>query len=321
MAIMQAVRAHARGGPEQLVVEDAPRPEPGTGEALVRVHAAGITPWELDWVPTWRDRAGHERTPTIPSHEVSGVVTAVGDGATHVVPGDEVYGLIPFDSNGAAAEFVAVRARDLALKPRTIDHLHTAAVPLSALTAWQAFVEQAPLVRGDRVLVHGGAGGVGAFAIQIARHLGACVYATASRQDLPYVRRLGAEAIDYRADLFEDVVAEIDVVLDPIGGETSRRSMGVLRPGGRLVALAGPPERSAAEAAGVRASFFIVEPDREQLEELAELIDAGNLRVDVGRVFPLVRAREAYEYGRGPHGRGKIVLDALTDRPPGQPRV
>ena len=309
MAVMRAVRAHARGGPEQLVVEDAPRPEPAAGEALIRVHAAGITPWELDWVPTWHDRAGHERTPTIPSHEVSGVVSDVGHGATHVAPGDEVYGLIPFDSNGAAAEFVTVRARDLALKPRTIDHTSAAAVPLSALTAWQAFVEQAPLRPGDRVLVHGGAGGVGAFAIQIARHLGARVYATASRQDLAYVRQLGAEAIDYTTASFEDVVPDIDVVLDPVGGETSRRSMGVLRPGGTLVALAGPPDQDAAKAAGVRASFFIVEPDRAHLEKLAELIDAGELRVDVARVFALERAREAYEYGRGRHGRGKIVLD------------
>src|SRR5688572_29895606 len=126
MELMRAARAHARGGPEQLVVEDAPRPQPATGEALVRVHAAGITPWELDWVPTWQDLAGHDRTPTIPSHELSGVVFAVGHGAIHVAPGDEVYGLIPFGSNGAAAEFVAIRARDLALKPQTVDHIRAA---------------------------------------------------------------------------------------------------------------------------------------------------------------------------------------------------
>ena len=177
MATMRAVRAHARGGAEQLRLEDVPRPDPRAGEALVRVHAAGITPTELEWTETWVDRQGHDRTPIIPSHEVSGLVEELGDGVTHVVAGEEVYGLVPFDNDGAAADYVTVRARDLAPKPVKLDHVRAAALPLSALTAWQAFTEQARVRPGQHVLVHGGAGGVGALAIQIAKVLGARVTA------------------------------------------------------------------------------------------------------------------------------------------------
>ena len=219
---MRAVRAHARGGAEQLRLDNVPKPEPRPGEALVRVHAAGVTPTELEWPETWVDREGHDRTPMIPSHEVSGVVVELGHGVTHVSAGDEVYGLVPFDHDGAAADYVAVRARDLAPKPVTLDHIRAAALPLSALTAWQAFTEQAHVQPGNHVLVHGGAGGVGAFAVQIAKVLGARVTATASAGDIEYVRSLGADVvIDYKAAPFEEVVTDVDVVLDPIGGRTT----------------------------------------------------------------------------------------------------
>jgi NADPH:quinone reductase-like Zn-dependent oxidoreductase len=308
MATMRAIRAHARGGPERLVYEEVPRPEPRPGEALVRVHAAGITPTELSWDETWVDRAGHDRVPTIPSHEVAGVVEALGDGATHVRVGDAVYGLVDFDRPGAAAEYVVLRARDLAPAPGSIDLVHAAALPLSALTAWQALVEQAHLENGQRVLVHGAAGGVGAFAVQIARALGADVIATAGARDLGFARELGAAVtVDYRTARFEDVARDVDVVVDPVGGETRRRSYDVLRRGGTLVTLPGPPAPDEAPGA-VRVRFFIVEPDRAGLIEIARLVDAGRLRVEVAKVFPLARAREAYETGLRDHPRGKIVL-------------
>lgn len=309
MSTMRAVRAHARGGAEQLQLEDAPKPEPRAGEALIRVHAAGITPTELEWSETWVDRQGHDRTPTIPSHEVSGVVEELGDGVTHVVAAEEVYGLVPFDQDGAAADYVAVRARDLAPKPVTLDHRRTAALPLSALTAWQAFTEQAHVHPGHHVLVHGGAGGVGAFAVQIAKALGARVTATASAGDIEYVRSLGAdEVIDYKATPFEEVVSDVDVVLDPIGGRTAEASLGVLNDGGSLISLAGPPAVTLPEGRELSARFFIVEPERSQLIELARLVDDGRLRVEVAEVFPLEDAAAAYEYARTGRRRGKVVV-------------
>ena len=309
---MRAVRAHARGEAEQLRVDDVPKPEPRAGEALVRVHAAGITPTELEWSETWVDRLGHDRTPTIPSHEFSGVVEELGQGVTHVVVGEEVYGLVPFDHDGAAAEYVAVRARDLAPKPVTLDHTRTAALPLSALTAWQALTEQTHVRPGHHVLVHGGAGGVGGFAVQIARALGARVSATASAGDIEYVRSLGADVvIDYRAAPFEERVSDVDVVLDPIGGKTTEASVGVLNDGGSVISLAGPPTVMLPEGRNLSARFFIVEPDRSQLIELARLVDDGRLSVEVSDVFPLRDAAAAYASGRTARRRGKIVLQVI----------
>src|SRR2546425_9866736 len=248
MATMHAVRAHTRGGPEILSYETAPRPEPRPGEALVRVHAAGITPTELGWEATWVDAAGHPRTPTTPSHEFAGVVEAVGHGVVHVAVGDAVYGLVDFHRDGAAAEYVTLGARDLAKRPASVDDVHAAAMPLSGLTAWQALVEQANLQTGQRVLIHGGAGGVGSFAVQLAPALGAEVYATASGRDLDFVRGLGADTvIDYRGQRFEDVAHDVDVVVDTVGGETLARSFASLRRGGTLVTLPAPPPREIAK--------------------------------------------------------------------------
>src|SRR3954453_10449706 len=188
--VVKAIRLHARGGPEQMVYEDAPLPAPAAGEALLRVCAAGITPTELTWSETYRTPDGHERLPTIPGHDVSGVVEVLGPGVSDVSPGDAVYGLIAFPRDGSAAEYVAVRAADLAPKPRSLDHVHAAAAPLSALTAWQAFFTHAGLSSGQRVLIHGAAGGVGAFAVQLARWRGAHVSATASVRHHEFLRGL-----------------------------------------------------------------------------------------------------------------------------------
>jgi NADPH:quinone reductase-like Zn-dependent oxidoreductase len=325
MTDMRAVRAHARGGAEQLRLETIPKPTPRAGEALIRVQAAGITPTELEWPETWVDREGHDRTPMIPSHEVSGVVAELGSGATHVAVGEEVYGLVPFDQDGAAADYVAVRARDLAPKPATLDHTRTAALPLSALTAWQAFSEQAQVGPERHVLVHGGAGGVGAFAVQIAKVLGARVSATASAGDIEYVRSLGAdEVIDYKAARFEEVVTDVDVVLDPIGGPTTEASLGVLNDGGTLIVLGAPPTVTVPEGRNLDVRFFIVEAERSHLIEIARLVDDGRLRVEVAEVFPLDDVAAAFELGRTGHRRGKVVLqvaaaEGAAPKPPASP--
>ncbi len=311
---MKAVRVHARGGPEQLAYEDAPKPAPDAGEALVRVHAAGVTPSELSWASAYTTREGLDRLPAIPGHELSGVVEAVAPDAAHVVAGEAVYALIDFWRDGADAEYVAARAADLAPKPRSLDHVHAAAATLSGLTAWQALFDHGGLSRGQRVLIHGAAGGVGSFAVQFARWCGAEVIATASPRNKDFVRSLGAdEVIDYTAARFEDIVRDADMVVDTIGGETLERSWGVLRTGGVLVTLVGTIAAEEAARRGVRGVSFIVAPSRAELVEIARLIDAGRVRVIVTDILRLRRAREAFERGLKGHNRGKIALSVIGD--------
>jgi NADPH:quinone reductase-like Zn-dependent oxidoreductase len=305
---MTALRAHRKGGPEVLVVERAPVPAPAAGEVLVSVHAAAITFDELTWDETWT-RDGASRTPVIPSHEVSGVVSEIGSGVADFKPGDGVYGLIEFDRDGAAAEFVAVPATDLAAKPSTVSHTLTAALPLAGLTAWQALVDHAGVQPGEAVLVHGGAGGVGAFTVQLAALLGARVTATVRSDAHELVNGFGAaRVIDVRTEAFDETGA-YDVVIDTVGGETLDRSFGVLRRGGRLVSVSAPPPAGKADEYGVTATFFIVAPNRDQLAELAALVDSGRLRVEIAERFPLDRGREAFESGRRSGRRaGKTVI-------------
>ena len=312
MNTMRAVRAHRRGGPEELVYEVAPRPEAAPGEVLVEVHAASITSDELTWDPTWTDTiepGGRDRTPIIPSHEMSGVVAALGAGVTELAVGDEIYGLIPFVRDGAAAEYVTSPADILAAKPATVDHDAAAAVPLAALTVWQALVDHASLQAGQHILIHGAAGGVGSFAVQIAAALGARITATAAGRDRDFVTRLGAhEVVDHTSERFEDHVDDVDVVLDMVGGETQARSWSVLRPGGVLVSVVAPPDTRQAAAHGARGVFFIVEPNRTQLETITRLIETGRLIPVVDRVVSLADTRAAYEELRTGHRRGKVVI-------------
>jgi NADPH:quinone reductase-like Zn-dependent oxidoreductase len=306
---MKAIRLHARGGAEQLVYEDAPKPVPGPGEALVRVFATAITHTELTWDQTYQNPDGSPRIPSIPGHEMSGVIESVPLGVRDLGPGDAVYGLIDFPHDGAAAEYVAVRAANLALKPRSIDHVHSAAVTLSGLTAWQALFTHADLKKGQKVLIHAGAGGVGTYAVQLAHRKGAHVITTSSGANLDFLRGLGAdETIDYAKTHFEDELRDMDVVLDAVGGDTVERSWQVLRRGGAMISVAKFIPENEPREHGVRGLFFIVEPDRDQLEELAKLIDAGALKPIVAHVFPLASARDAFELGAQGHTRGKIVL-------------
>src|ERR1051325_7203641 len=234
----KAVRTHGRGGPEQLFFEDAPQPEVRPGDVLVQVRATGITPAELTWDETYQNAGGEPRIPSIPGHEVSGVVERMAADVTDFRIGDEVYGLADFPRDGAAAEFAAVRAINLALKPRGIAHAQAASLPLSALTAWQALFEHAHLAAGQSVLIHGGAGGVGSLAVQLAHWGGARVTATASARDTAFVRSLGADVVmDYSTTPFDNIVRDVDVVVDGVGGETRERSWRVVRKGGVLVTL------------------------------------------------------------------------------------
>ncbi|MEV0182718.1 NADP-dependent oxidoreductase [Streptomyces sp. NPDC050625] len=307
MDTMHAVRGHRRGGPQELTYEEAPRPVPGAGEVLVAVRSASITRGELDWDATWTDAldgSGSPRVPIVPSKEVSGVVVAAGPGVTDWGPGDEVYGLIPFTRDGAAAEFTTVPAAVLAAKPPRLDHDRAAALPLAGLTAWQALVTHGGVRPGAHVLVHGGAGGVGSIAVQVAAALGARVVATAGAGTADFVRELGAdEVVDHRAGRFEALVEDVDLVLDTVGGDTQDRSWLVLRPGGVLVSIVSPPDPT--RAGGV---FFVVEPDRTGLEELSRLVKDRKLTPRVDRVVPLEETPQAYAALEQGHRRGKIVI-------------
>jgi NADPH:quinone reductase-like Zn-dependent oxidoreductase len=289
---MRVVRLRAPGGPGQLVVEEADRPRPGPGEALVRVHAAAITRDELQW-PV-------DRLPAIPSYELAGVVEEAAPGVAGVAPGDEVFALTPFDRDGVAADYTAVPAELLAAKPRTFSRAESAAIPLPALSAWQGLFDHGRLAAGERVLVDGASGGVGGFAVQLARTRGAHVIGMASAANLDLVRELGAhEAVD-AATGFEDAVAPVDLVFDTVGGERLRRSSAVLRPGGRLVSVAEEPPDGG--------EYFIVEPNRDQLRSIASLADAGQLRRPSVEIFPLASPREAFARSLERGRRGKVVL-------------
>lgn len=291
-----------------MVLGDIPQPRPAAGEVLVRVHATAVTPTEFQWPPTWNTPAGKPRPfPIVFSHEFSGEIEALGADVTTVKAGDLVYGLNDWFSNGAQAEYCVAPASTIATKPKTLDHGHSAVAPISALTAWQGLFKRANLQSGQRVLIHGAAGGVGIFAVQLARWRGAHVIATASSGNLDFVRSLGAnEVIDYQNTRFEDVVRGVDVVFDGVGGDTLDRSWQVLVKAGKLVTVASDAAENADQR--VRNAFMLVEADGSQLTEISNLIDAGELRVFIEDVFPLAKAREAYARAQKGKMRGKIAL-------------
>lgn len=303
---MKAVRIHAYGGPDTLIYEDVPRPRPEEGEALVRVYAAGVNP--VDW--KMRQSAGYP-LPFILGWDFAGIVEelGVGVGAHDVACGEAVYALRDWTGGGSYAEYIAVRAKDLAPKPMTLDFVQAAAVPLAALTAWQALVTRARLSTEQTVLIHGAAGGVGTFAVQIASVLGAHVLATTSTRNHDLVRALGAEqVIDDTTTRFEEEAHGVDVVLDTIGGETRARSWAVLRRGGVLVSTILTPPAENEAPTGVRGFSLLTQPSRDELKRLSVLIDSGRIRPIVDMVLPLSEARQAHEASQVGHTRGKIVL-------------
>jgi NADPH:quinone reductase-like Zn-dependent oxidoreductase len=310
MGTMMTLRAHARGGPEQLVYEPAPVPSAGPGEVLVAVHAAAITFAELTWDLEWTTRDGKDRTPVIPSHEMSGVVAALGAGVTGLAAGDEVIGLVDFDRDGAAAEYVVMPAAGLGAKPRSLSHVSAATLPLAALTAWQALTDHAGLRTGERVLVQGGAGGIGIFAVQLAAILGGHVTATGHGADAAFVRDLGAETFIGTEDEpgGGQAAGGFDVVIDTVGGAVLDASYGLPREGGRLVTLGAPPDREQADRHKIRAMFFVVQSDASELARLAEMADAGKLRAVISQTFPLAEGQRAFQSGTAVRRPGKTVL-------------
>jgi len=308
---MKAAYLTKKAGPEGLVIGDVPRPQPRQGELLVRVHATAVTPTEFSWSPTFNTRTSEPRPfPIILSHEFSGLVEELGEAAEGFKIGDVGYGMNDWFSNGAQAEFCTAPATAVTQVPDSLDWNEAATVPISVLTAWQGLFERCQLKPGERVLIHGAAGGVGLFAVQLAKWRSAHVIATASSRNLDFVRDLGAdEVIDYRSTPFEKVVEEIDVVFDAVGGKTLSRSWDVLRSGGRLATIAS--ESESLKETRSREAFFIVEPNQEQLAEVATLLNTGKLRAFAGAVFPLEQVREAYDSARRGGHRGKVVVQIL----------
>ncbi|MET0644161.1 MAG: NADP-dependent oxidoreductase [Candidatus Binatia bacterium] len=305
---MKAVRVHKFGSPEVISIDDLPKPQPGRGEVVVRVKAAGIGPWD-GLIRSGKSVLPHPLPLTLGS-DLSGEVDSVGAGVEHLKIGDEVFGVTNERFTGAYAEYAVARAAMLAPKPKRLNHTHAASVPVVAVTAWQMVFDFAQLSSGQAVLVHGGAGNVGGYAVQLAKRAGAVVIATASVENDSYVRRLGADGvIDYRVRRFEERVKEIDAVLDTVGGETLDRSYGVLKRGGIVVSSATQPSKEKAEHYGVRAVFFLVQVTTERLTMIGEMLDAGALQSEVGEVLWLDEARRGHEMLEGaPHRRGKIVI-------------
>jgi NADPH:quinone reductase-like Zn-dependent oxidoreductase len=305
---MKAIYLASRTGAEGLVAGEILLPSPKADEVLVKVHATSVTPAELEWFTTFNLPFGEPRPfPIVLSHEFSGVVESVGRRVTGFTPGDEVFGLNDWFMNGAQAEYCVAKATALARKPKTIYHVQAGVVPISALTAWQGLFTKAKLERYQRILIHGAAGGVGSFAVQLARWRGARVIAPVSSGHFDFVRSLGAdELIDYRTTRFEDVVKDLDVVFDAVGGEILERSWGLLAKGGRIVTVA-TQSRVAADQR-VRDAFMMMQADGPQLAEIGRMIDRGELSACVGPIFPLTAAKLAYARARHGLRRGKVAL-------------
>ena len=305
---MKAVRIHKPEGLEGidgLVYEDAPKPQPAIGDALVEVRAASFTPTELTW-PLRTDRAGHDRGPSIPAHEGSGVVVALGYGTAGVSVGDEVYGLIDGYRDGWAAEYVAIEARSLAPKPTTVDFVEAAAIPQAGLTSWQALFDHGHLESGQTVVIHGAGGGVGAIGVQLAHWAGAHVIGTGRAAPASALLELGAdEFVDVEQDGWETTIGPVDLVYDVIGGDVLARSPAIVKPGGAVVSVMAPPQTDRDD---IRTVHFVRDPSGAQLREITRLVDEGIVRPQVGAVYPLADAREAFMAKSTEHIPGKVVL-------------
>lgn len=307
---MKAARVHRFGPPDVIEIEDIERPQPEADQVLVRIHAAGVGPWD-GWI-----RSGNsvlpQPLPLTLGSDLSGVVEAVGARVTELAPGDEVFGVSSARFTGAYAEYAAVPAIMLARKPRTLSHVDAASVPVVAVTALQMLFDHAHVTKGERVLILGAAGSVGAYAVQLARDAGAYVIGTVrSDDDAAYARSLGAsEVLDVKAVRIDEHLAPVDVVIDLVGSEDAERSMSVLSRGGRLVSAVSDPDQAAATRYGVSAKLMLVEVRTEPLARIAALLDARQLTTHVGTVLPLADARVAHEMLEHvrPRGRGKIVL-------------
>ena len=312
MKTMRAVCIYGYGGPDVLVYKDAPCPRARDGEVLIRVHAAGINPVD------WKVRAGHlndmipNTFPLVLGWDVSGVVESIGRGVSRFAAGDEVFAHPDISRDGAYAEYIVVAESEVARKPKSIDHVHAAALPYAGLTAWQSLFDTAGLAAGQRVLIHGAAGGVGHLAVQLAKWKGAHVIGTASARNHDFLRKLGVDqVIDYPTQRFEEAVQPVDVVLDTMGGDTQERSWEVLKQGGILVSIASPPSAETAAEYGVRQALVMVRSDAAQLAGIAKLVEAEKFKAIVETILPLSDATRGQELSERGHTRGKIVLRVI----------
>src|SRR6266702_1991652 len=312
---MKAVVIHEYGGAEVLKYEDVPQPEPKQDQLRIRVIAAGVNP--VDWMirSGMLDKEGRRTFPIILGGDISGVVEKVGSEITRFKPGDPVFAYVSLDNSGGYAQYALVTEREAAPKPRSLIYVEAAAVPIVALTAWQALIDTAKLKAGQTVLVHGGSGGVGSFAIQIAKAHGAKVIATASTANQDLLKQLGADvAIDYRTTKFEDVAKDVDVVLDSVGKDTLACSYGVVKKGGFIASLVAQPDQAELEKQGIRGAPISVKPNSDELMEITKLIEEKKIKPVVSQVLPLTEAVKAQEQAATHHTRGKIVLK-IADEP------
>jgi len=305
---MKAIRIHSYGGPEVLQYEDVPRPVLDDDDVLIKVHAAGVNPVD------WKIRQGYMEKmltlPLIPGWDVAGVIEEKGRSVMHFDIGDSVYSRPAIFRNGAYAEYIAVKASEVAMMPQTIDYVQAAAVPLAGLTAWQSLFDLAHLKAGQKILIHAAAGGVGHFAVQFAKWAGAHVIGTASADNHEFLKSIGAhETIDYTTTAFEDAVHDADVVLETIGGEVWQRSWKALKKGGIMVSTLRGPEAGGMDALNKLSAHVFVQPDASELGEIAVLIDSGYVRPEIAAVFPLHETAKAHRLNEQGHTRGKIVLD------------
>ncbi len=311
--MMKAMVVHEYGGPEVLKLEDVPRPEPKENEALVRVVASGVNPVDALIVSGKYAKEFGTHVPLTPGYDIAGVVEQTGAKITKLKVGDGVYGYLLW--GGGFAEYVVVTEGEAAIKPKSLSYSEAASVPLVVLTAWQALIDAAKLSSGQTVLIHGGSGGVGTMAIQIAKARGARVIATASTANQDLLKELGADvAVDYTKEKFEDVAKDVDVVLDTVGKDTLTRSYGVVKRGGFIATLVARLDQAELDKRGIRGASISVKPDANELEQITKLIEAKKIKPVVSRELPLAEATRALQQAATHHTRGKIVLK-IADEP------
>lgn len=305
---MKAVRVHRFGPPEVMVVEDIPRPTPGAREILVRVMAAGVGPWDA-WIREGKSKVNPPLPLTLGS-DVAGTVEAVGPDVSAFQAGDQIYGATNVQFSGGYAEYAVASAGMIASKPQSLSFVQAASIPVVAVTAWQMLFDYGHASAGQSVLIHGAAGSVGAYAVQLARNAQLKVFATAAGKDVAFVKSIGADrVVDYQAERFEEVLPPVDVVLDTVGGDTKRRSFTVLKDKGILVSAVSTSATDVPAGRETQAVFFLVEVTTSRLDKITELLNRRKLLPQVGTVLPLAKARTAHEMLTGaPHARGKIVL-------------
>ncbi|RUP11171.1 NADP-dependent oxidoreductase [Hyphomicrobium sp.] len=305
---MKANRVHAFGPPNVISFEDVAVPEPGPGEVLVHVQASGVGPWDA-WIRSGVSKV-EQKLPITLGSDLSGIVTAVGGEVKEFKPGDHVFGVTNPQFTGANAEYAVAQASMIASKPRRLGFIESASVPVVAVTAWQMLFDYAGVKNGQRVLILGGAGNVGAYAVQLARRAGAYAVATASESDADYVYSLDADEVVFYSGGIEEGMEKFDAVIDTVGGDIQRQAIDFVSPGGILVSAVSRPDEEEARRRGVRCLFFLVEVTTARLSELAAILDAGEIETNIGTMLPLAEARTAHEMldGMRSRPRGKIVL-------------